>query len=215
MGDFLRTDLENDWSFVRGPARLLIAAENQAYPSGIDDIIVTASGTTQYDAQSGWTDLGATKTGVQISINHAEETFDVDQILGDIDSAPTSWECSVQTALAENTLEHFQIAWQGSDITVNTGETPNERAMGYGQPTCYTRRRLAVLYKGSSCIVGQSPLIRAFIFRRVQLMPVESTITFNKTGEQVSIPIQLKALADTSIADVKQRFFMIYEQVGT
>lgn len=214
MGDFLRTDLDNPWAFVRGPARLLIAPSNQAFPSAIDDIIVTASGTTQYDAQSGWTDLGATKTGVQISINHAEETFDVDQILGDIESSPTNWECNVQTALAENTLEHFQLAWEGSTIDTNVTEDPDERSMGYGMATCYTRRKLAVLYKGSTCIEGQPSLIRAFVFRRVQLMPVESQITFNKTGEQVSIPIQLKAIADTSIADVKKRFFMIYEQLS-
>jgi len=209
MSDFYPTDLDNHWAFVRGPARLLAAASDQAYPSSIGDVIVTASGVTQYNAQSGWTDLGATKTGVQISVNHAEETFDVDQILGDIESQPTSWECSVQTALAENTLEHFQVAWEGSDIATNTSPTPDERTMGYGQPTRYTRRRLAVLYK------SDEDLIRAFVFNRVQLQPVESAITFNKTGEQLSIPVQFKALADTGVTDVKKRFFTIFEQVGT
>jgi hypothetical protein len=209
MSDFYPTDLDNHWAFVRGPARLLAAPANQAYPSSISDIIVTASGVTQYNAQAGWSDLGATKTGVQISINHAEETFDVDQILGDIESQPTSWECSVQTALAENTLEHFQLAWEGSDISTNAVPTPDERQMGYGQPTRYTRRRLAVLYK------SDEDLIRAFVFNRVQLQPVESAITFNKTGEQISIPVQFKGLADTSVADVKKRFFTIFEQVGT
>lgn len=209
MGEFYRTDLDNDWAFVRGPARLLVAAEDQAFPEELNDLVVLASGGTQFDTQSGWSDLGATKTGVQVSINHAEETFDVDQILGDIESAPTNWECSVQTALAENTLEHFQLAWEGSSIDTNTTPTPDERSMGYGQPTVYTRRRLAVLYK------NDQDLIRAFVFRRVQLMPVESQITFNKTGEQISIPVQWKALADTSIDDVKQRFFMVLEQVGS
>jgi len=203
MSDFYPTDLDNTWAFVRGPARLLAASSTQPFPSGIDDVIVTASGVTQFQAQSGWQDLGATKTGVQISINHAEETFDVDQILGDIESQPTSWECSVQTALAENTLEHFQLAWEGSAIT--SGD-PGERLMGYGQPTRYTRRRLAVAYK------SDEDKVRLFVFNRVQLQPVESQITFNKTGEQISIPVQFKGLADTSVSDVKKRFFTIFEQ---
>jgi hypothetical protein len=209
MGDFYVTDLDDPWAFVRGPARLLVAPEDNTFPDSISDIIVLPSGVTQYDAVGDWEDLGATKGGVQISINHSEETFDVDQILGDIESAPVSWECSVSTALAENTLEHFQLAWEGSAITTNTAPTPDERTMGYGQPTRYTRRQLAVLYK------SDEDLIRAFIFRRVQLQPVESQITFNKTGEQVSIPVQFKGLADSSISDVKTRFFTVIEQVGT
>lgn len=207
MSDFYRTDLDDDWAFVRGPARLLIAPIGTSFPTQLSDLIVLASGGTQYNTSGAWEDVGATKGGVQVSINHAEETFDVDQILGDIESAPTSWECSVSTALAENTLEHFQLAWEGSDITSNTAPNPDERSMSYGQPTAYTRRRLAVLYK------SDDDKVRAIVFRRVQLQPVESQITFNKTGDQQTIPVQFKGLADTSVSDVKARFFTIIEQV--
>ena len=209
MGAFHRTELDNPWAFVRGAARILIADEDALFPSSISDIIVTSSGATQYDATSSWTDLGATLTGITVSVNHTEETFTVDQVLGDIDSQPVSWECSVSTALAEMTLEHLQVAWEGSDISTNTGTSPDERTMGYGQPDSYTRRRLAVLYKNSD------DLLRAFCFRRVQLQPVESSVAFNKTGEQNSIPVQFKALADTDITDVKSRFFTIIEQKTT
>lgn len=208
MGEFLRTDLTDPWAFVRGAARLLIADEDETMPDAIADIIELASGGTQYDAQTGWTDLGATKTGITISVNHAEETFDVDQVIGDIASAPVSWECSVATALAEMTLEHLQVTWEGSAISTNTVPTPDERTMGYGQNDEYTRRRLAVLFK------NQDDLIRAFVFRKVQLQPVESAVAFNKTGEQVSIPVQFKGLADTSETDIQKRFFLVIEQVG-
>ncbi len=184
-----------------------MAEEDQAFPDEISDLVVLASGGTQYDAQTGWEDLGATKGGVQISTNHTEEVFDVDQILGDIQSAPTGWEASVSTALAENTLEHLQVAWEGSDITTNTAPAVDERQMSYGNPVNYVRRRLAVLYKSAD------DLVRAYVFRRVQLAPVESAVTFNKTGEQASIPVQFKALADTSVTDPKARFFTIFEQV--
>jgi hypothetical protein len=41
--------------------------------------------------------------------------------MGDISSAPTSWECSVGTQLAEMTPEKMQVAWEGSAITTRRG----------------------------------------------------------------------------------------------
>jgi hypothetical protein len=123
--DFHRTSVDNR-SFIRGAARLLIAPADIARPTKIADVIALASSSGPpavglYDAASGWTDLGATKTGIQVTINNAEETFDVDQVYGDISSAPTSWECSVGTQLAEMTPEKMQVAWEGSAITIDAG----------------------------------------------------------------------------------------------
>jgi hypothetical protein len=208
MGDFHRVNTEDEWAIVKGAARLLVAPEDETFPDTISDIIELASGVTQYDAAGDWEELGATKTGVTISTNNAEETQDVDQVLGDISSDPVNWEASVATALAENTLEHMQLAWEGSAISTNTATTPDERTMGFGQASEYTKRRLAVLFK------NKDDLIRAFVFRRVQLQPVESSFTFNKTGEMLQIPIQFKALADTSVADPLYRFFSVIEQIS-
>src|SRR3954452_1089585 len=125
--DFHRTFV-NDRSFIRGAARILIAPITQARPAKISDVIALAStsAVALYDAASGWTDLGATKTGIQITMNNAEESFDVDQIMGDISSAPTSWECSVGTQLAEMTPEKMQVAWEGSAISTDAGPTVPE-----------------------------------------------------------------------------------------
>jgi hypothetical protein len=204
MADFYRTGLTDDWATLKGAARLLVADIDQVFPSGIDDIIQVASGAGEFDARAGWEDLGATKGGVTISTNHTEETISVDQVFGDIDSAPTAWEASVQTALAEMTLEHLQLVWEGSDITTN-GD--GERVIGYGQPDEYTQRRLAVLFKHP-----KTDKIRATVVRIAQLQPVESSIVFNREGDQMTIPVQFKALADTSVSDPKQRFFMTFEQ---
>lgn len=162
----------------------------------------------KYDAQSGWVDLGATKTGIQITINNAEETFDIDQQLGIISSAPTTWECSVGTALAEATPERMQIAWEGSEVTIDssTSSGTDEKEVGFGAPTFYTKRRLAVLYQ------RPSGLIRAYLFRQVQRTPQESSITHAKTGEQQSIPVRFNALADNTETDVKKQFFIIRDQ---
>jgi hypothetical protein len=208
MGAFLRTNLDADWALTRGAARLLVAPEDQAFPDEINDVILTASGGTQYDPVADWEDLGATLGGITISTNHAEETLGVDQILADIESFPTNWEATVSTQLSENILEHFQLAWEGSAISTNATPSPDERSMGFGQPTEYTRRRLAVAFKNND------DLIRLFVFRRVQLQPIESQIAFNKTGEQQVIPVQFKALADSTVDEVDERFFTVFEQVG-
>lgn len=206
--DFHRTFVD-DRSFIRGAARLLIAPYTLTKPTKIADVIRLSSSSSfaLYDAASGWTDLGATKTGIQITINNAEESFDVDQILGDISSAPTNWECSVGTQLAEMTPERLQVAWEGSDITTDLAPTPDEVEIGFGSPTSYTQRRLAVLFQRPN---GQ---IRAYLFHKVQRTPQESSVTHAKTGEQISVPVRFKVLSDTSAStDPKKRFFIIRDQ---
>lgn len=160
-----------------------------------------------YAAKSEWTDLGATKTGIQITLNNAEESFDIDQVMGDIASAPTSWECSVGTQLAEFTPEKMQVAWEGSAITVDTTpESGPEKEIGFGQPVSYTQRRMAVLFQRPN---GK---IRGYFFRKVQRSPQASAVTHAKTGEQISIPMLWKCLADTTVEDVYKRFFIIRDQ---
>jgi hypothetical protein len=201
MPDFHRTFV-NDDSFIRGAARLLWAGTTIAFPTKIGDVVNMST----YNAMTGWNELGATKTGVQITINNAEENFDVDQILGDVRSEPTNWECSVGTALAEMTLERMALAWEGSDVTTDTSVTPNEKEVGVGQPSSYQQRRLAVMFQRPN---GK---IRGYFFRIVQRTPQESSVTHAKTGEQISIPVRFKALADSSISDVKKRFFVVRDQ---
>lgn len=199
MGDFFRTAI-NDDTFIRGPARLMWAGTTIAFPTGIDDIINLST----FDAQTGWNDLGATKTGITITHNNTEEEFDVDQILGIIDVRPVSYEQAVTTALAEASLARMQIAWQAGSISTN-GD--GEQVMGVGEPTVYIKRRLAVLHQKGD---GK---IRAHVFRLVTKSAQESNLAFNKTGEQQQIPVRFRALADTSVVDVNLRTQVIFNQV--
>lgn len=198
MADFFRTGITDD-NFIRGAARLLVAGTTIAFPTGISDIINLST----FDAQTGWTDVGATKTGITITRNNTEETFDVDQILGDIDSRPVSYEQTVATALAEVTLENFQLAWEGGPISSSGGF----RTMGVGEPAVYTRKRLAIIFQKAN---GK---LRMHAFRKTQKSAQESAIPYNKTGEQQSIPVTFRALADTSISDVNTRTQVIFDQV--
>lgn len=232
MADFHRVNVD-DASFIRGAARILVAPMEEDFPKKLEDVIILnlatkdepakaeiaarkkeveekKPGATEpelFDALGKWEDLGATKTGIQITINNAEESFDIDQVMGDIASAPTSWECSVGTQLAEFTPEKMQIAWEGSTISVDTEpEAGSEKEIGFGQPVSYTQRRLAVLFQRPN---GK---IRGYFFRKVQRSPQESSITHAKTGEQISIPVRWKALADTTVSEVLKRFFIIRDQ---
>lgn len=201
MADFQRTYV-NDDSFIRGAARLLWAGTTVAFPTKISDVINAST----YDSVATWNELGATKTGIQITVNNTEETFDIDQVLTDIQSAPTNWEVSVSTQLAEMTLERLQVTWEGSAVTTDSGVTPNEKEIGFGAPTSYTERKLAVLFQRPN---GK---IRGYFFRRAQRSPQESTVTHTKTGEQISVPVRFKCLADTSISNVAKQFFIIRDQ---
>jgi hypothetical protein len=198
MADFFRTGITDD-NFIRGAARLLVAGTTISFPTAVSDVINLSS----FDAMSGWVDVGATKTGITISHNNTEETFDVDQILGDIDSRPVSYEQTVATALAEVTLENFQLAWEGGPISTSGGY----RTMGVGEPAVYVRKRLAVIFQKAN---GK---LRMHAFRKVQHSAQESAIPYNKTGEQQSIPVTFRALADTSISDVYTRTQVIFDQV--
>ena len=213
MPDFHRTFV-NDTSFIRGAARLLVAPTTVAFPTKNADVIDLGDPTAMpveaatYEAETGWLDQGATKTGIQITINNAEETFDIDQVMGDIASQPTNWECSVGTQLAEMTLERLALAWEGSAVTTDaTPVSGAEKEVGFGQPVSYTQRRLAVMFQRPN---GK---VRGYLFRKVQRSPQESSVTHQKTGEQISIPMRWRALADTSVSDVTKRFFIIRDQV--
>lgn len=199
--DFHRTFV-NDDSFIRGAARLMWAGTTITFPTKIGDVINLST----FDAMSGWNDLGATKTGIQLTINNTEESFDVDQITGELRSEPTGWECSVGTQLAEMTLQRLQLAWEGSAITTQNVDGTVEDVVGFGQPTSYTQRILAVMFQRPN---GK---IRGYFFRKVQRTPQESSVTHSKTGEQISIPVRFRALPDLSQTDIKKRFFMIHDQ---
>lgn len=54
--------------------------------------------------------------------------------------------------------------------------------------------------------------IRLHAFRKAQRAPQESTVTYNKTGEQQSIPVRWRILPDTSVAETRQRFGTTFDQ---
>jgi hypothetical protein len=204
MPDFFRTNPNSPDTFIRGAARLMWAGTTIAMPAKLADVI----NMSLYDAVANWFDLGATKTGIQISVNNAEEAFDVDQVIGDIDARPTTWDYAVTTQLAEFSVTKMQLAWEGgasgTDASPPSGP---ELDIGFGVPTQYFKRRLAVLFQRSDS------KIRGFFFRVAQRTPQESTVNFSKTGEQIAIPMRFKCLPDLSISDLTRRVLVVRDMV--
>jgi hypothetical protein len=220
MGEFFRGrhPITYERGFVQGAGRILYAPAGTVMPAAIDDIIVLASGATQYDLVTPWVEIGFTKTGINITRNNAEEDFDVDQVSGSIRRRPTNWEMSVGTQLAEATLETFQLAWELGPITTAVGTPPvlDERKVGLGAPTSYKERLIAVLFQFPPEPSGAAPataaLIRAWVFGRCYRAAAESGMTLQKTGEQVSLPVRWNAQADTT-KPVDEQFGIMLEQV--
>lgn len=172
----------------------------------------TTPGVGQYDAQSGYTDLGATKGGITILRNNSEEVFSVDQIQADIMSMPTAWEMSVSTACAQADIDTIQYLWEGGTITVDV--STGERTLPLGTPTVYTQKRLVVLFQRQSMDGGVTAgSIRGYVFRTTQRTPAESSIVHNREGDQATVPFTWKALADQTVQDPYARFGGIIDQV--
>jgi hypothetical protein len=173
----------------------------------------TTAGFGIYEATGGWAngDMGATKGGITIARNNAEETFDVDQIQADIMSLPTTWTMTVAASVAQNDIDTIQYLWEGGTIVVDV--TTGERTLPLGTPTVYRRKRLCVLFQRQSFDGGSTVgLIRAYCFRITTRTPQESSIVHNKTGDQVNVPFTWNALADTNITDNYARFGSIIDQ---
>jgi len=171
----------------------------------------TTAGFGLYDPVGNWTELGSTKSGVSIDRNNTETQIDVDQILQAVLAVPDEWEMTLTTEFAETTLENIQLAWEGGTISTDATQTPNERHLPLGAPLAYTPRRLAVIHQKT---IGPSAnKLRANVFRIVQRSPQASRMTYNKTGNQQTIPHVFRAFADPAIADPNARFGEVIEQL--
>ena len=172
----------------------------------------TTLGNGQYDVTpgSGWSDLGSTRTGVQIAKNNTEDQLDIDQIYGSILGVPNEHEMTVATQFAENTLENIQLAWEAGAIIVDATQTPTERQLPLGSPTSYVQRRLCVLHKKT--IGPAAGLIRAFVFRSTTRSAQNSQIDYQKTGQMQTLPHQFRAYVDPNLSNEYDRFGRVIEQ---
>ena len=196
MADFYKTHLSDSWATIRGPGRLLIAPFYIAIPDSLQDIINLAT----YDSVGGWEDLGATKGGISLGYEIDDEIPSIIQETGQIELDPVRHSLSLETNLAEATYTSVKYAWEASDLTEAT-----ENSYTVGTPHKATYKRACLLFK------NREGLIRAYVVYRAKLNP-RGSLTFNKSGDQVTIPVEISANPDFSQSDIKNRFMKIIEQ---
>jgi hypothetical protein len=184
-----------------------VEADFTSLTGGTPTLTHSTEGVDQFSPQGQWEDLGATREGIAITVNNAEDSYEVDQVAGEIGSTPTNWESSVATNFAEMTLEKFQLVWEGTAITTDAGPTIPEREMSFAGARSYTQRRLAVLFR------RDNGAILMFAFHKVARTPQESTINFQKGGDPITLAMTFKALADATESDEKAQFCRVREQV--
>lgn len=110
MADLYKVKSEN---IVGGPGRLVCKPYDGTFPESIEDVISTAA---PYELAEGWKEIGATNDGITVARGFDTEDFEVDQVVGAVDTDITGWTHTLETDLAENTVENRQIALIGGQI---------------------------------------------------------------------------------------------------
>jgi hypothetical protein len=161
-------------------------------------VVETTPGTGLYDPVGAWFDLGGTKNGVAPTMNNTEEEFTIDQQQVAIGVLPNEWTWSFSTSLVEVTPENLAFTWDMGPTTLNTTAATPEKQIGFGGPTGYTVRRIAILHRRPST---QNSLIRCHFFRKMIRQAAESSLPYASTGDQQSVALQMRALIDDVVAD--------------
>jgi hypothetical protein len=114
MADIYKVDSAK---IVGGPGRLVFKSFDGVYPDSIEEVM---SLTEPFSLLGGWKDLGATSEGISTNRSFETEDFSVDQLTGPVDTDITEWTHTLETQLAENSVENRQLALIGGEII----ETP-------------------------------------------------------------------------------------------
>lgn len=110
-------------NLVQGPATLYFGAFGAAEP--VDAVAAPSSA---------WTDAGATKDGVNITIEQEYTELEVDQLADIAGQRLTKRTITVETNLAENTLANLKLALNGGTTTA-TSYTPSSGVLNGAEPT--------------------------------------------------------------------------------
>jgi hypothetical protein len=100
-------------NLIQGPATLYKGDYQATEPA--DSAINTTP------AASAWTDLGGTQDGVKLSVDQTYSELEVDQITLRVGSRLTKQDFTIETSLAEATLENLAITLNGGTTASGSG----------------------------------------------------------------------------------------------
>lgn len=114
--DFFAVNTNEPKNAHIGAALLFTATYGTAFPTSAASV-VALSGATQWNPVTGWSVLGATKTGIKVERSFSKVDRSSDQSFGPYDERPNNWTQMVTTELLETTLTNLQLAWEGAALT--------------------------------------------------------------------------------------------------
>jgi hypothetical protein len=165
-------------NLIQGPATLYRGAYQAVEP------LDTNAALNATPAASSWTDVGGTTDGVKLAIANTYGELEVDQIVEVVGSRLTKRDTTVETNMAEVTLENLAYALNGGTSASGTGYKSYEPAAADSatQPT-YS----AVLFDGWA----PSSFRRRFIVRKV--LSTDSIELAYTKDKQTVLAVKLKA----------------------
>lgn len=175
-------------NILMGGARVFYAPVATAAPD--DD---TAYGGTW----TSWTEVGFTTTPLAVAMSREEYDIQVQQRIGTVKRRITNEDIILETTLAEVTADNIQLAIGGdvTDTGAGVGQVGKEELDAGGDFLLDERAwGFEGLYVDSS---GTQWPARLFIWKATSTM--NGNIEFSKEAE-AGIPLQIKALVDTSKA---------------
>lgn len=199
---------------LAGSNQPMITIPSAAFTGGTTPtatVAETTPGVGFFDPLGSWFDLGGTKNGVSPTMNNTEEEFTIDQQKVAIGVLPNEWTWSFTTSLVEVTPENLALAWDMGPVTLNTAPAVPEKKIGFGAPDGYTVRRFAIIHRRPTT---QGSLLRAHFFRKMIRQAAESTLTYQTTGDQQTVALQMRALVDDNVSDPYQSVGYLLDQTA-
>lgn len=170
-----------------------------SFPSKISDVI----NTTSYHPQiaNGWRDFGQTVDGLSIARAVDRTAFDSDAASG-VNEDVEGFTHTLATGLAETTPENLVLVWEGGAVVDVIDGLPNERYVPFGDPTDFTERRIAILFK------DRLGYLWMYAFRRAQLHELGDAE--HNRAEMLVTPCTFKLFPDTNIDSGRDRVYRLY-----
>jgi hypothetical protein len=191
-------------NIIIGAAALYISAEDSTEtgytaPSLPAAPAAGASFSTALDgASTDWRHAGFTTEGLEISYEPDFGDVEVDQLLDSAKLFKQSMKVTVNTTLAEASLENLLVAWGQSSTTLTTSGTENTLGIAAGslgdEPV---ERSLVAVGPGPRAANGDK---RERIYHARRVLSVEASAHSVKRNEATVFPVAFRLLPDPNFA---------------
>lgn len=191
---------DNDWV---APADVAASSTVEAIVAGQGgpSLPKVASGSIRagFLASDDWRHAGLTSGGVEIAYTPDYGNVEVDQLLDDAKLFKQKMTVSVNTSLAEGTLENLLIAWGQQNSTLTTAGDVTELGMASGQlGDDPVERALAFVGPGPR---GSDNAKRERVYLARRALQVEASSHSLARAEATMIPVSFRLLPDPLFVD--------------